>query len=101
MTLARMPARCALFVGALILFAAVILPADAQLKSPTEDQCKQMTEQMLGIMRATPKQMEKERDRKSAESILERAEKLVKEGRAQRDRECVIWSALTKLVIHQ
>lgn len=77
------------------------LPARAQLKSPTEDQCRQMTEHMLAVMKSTLAQLEKESDRKAAQKLNERAEQIVRDGRARKAHECIIWSEFNKLIVNQ
>lgn len=80
---------------------AATLPAQAQHKQPTEDLCRQMTEQMLGVMKSTSRQLEKEKERKDAQALYERAEQIVRDGRARKDSECNIWSAVNRLIVHQ
>lgn len=76
-------------------------PVAAQLKEPTADQCRQMTEHMLAFMKSTLRELEKERDRDAAQKINDRAEQIVRDGRARKEHECIIWSALTRLIVHQ
>lgn len=91
-------------VAASVLFLlcmTLAVPVSAQLKEPTADQCRQMTEQMLAIMKSTLKQLEKERDRKAAQKVNERAEQIVRDGRARKAHECIIWSEFNKLIVNQ
>lgn len=84
-----------------LLFSLIPLASNAQHKAPTDAQCKQMTEHMLGVMKAMPKQVEKEKERKDALVLYERAEKIVKEGRAKGATECETWSVINKLIVNQ
>lgn len=85
------------FLLSALLLAA--FPAAAQHKSPTEDQCRQMVEGMVQMVKTAP--MKTERDKKDAQAILERVEKIVKENRARGGTECDSWRAVGKFAVGQ
>jgi hypothetical protein len=74
------------------------LAAAAEHKQPTEAQCRQMVDEMLGIMKSTVKKVEKEKDKKEAQAVFERAEKIVKDNRARGATECESWGGIVNLV---
>lgn len=79
--------------------AAAATPAQAQHKSPTEAQCRQMVEGMIQTIKSTP--LTTERDRRDVRAVLERVEKVVSENRSRGASECESWSAISKIVATQ
>jgi len=85
----------------LILMAAALAaaaPAFAQPKTPTEAQCREMVNGMLQQMKAAKMP---ERDRKGAQEVIDRAEKVVRENRARGASECDSWGAIANIVTNQ
>jgi len=70
-------------------------PALAQGKQPTEAQCRQMVDGMLQQMKSAPMP---EKDKKSAQPVIERAEKLIRDNRARGASECETWGGISKIV---
>lgn len=66
--------------------------------SPTEAQCRSMTEGMLQSMKSAPLG---EKDRQGARELIERVEKLVRDNRSRGVSECGTWAGVAKLVANQ
>ena len=66
--------------------------------SPTEAQCRGMTEGMLQSMKSAPLA---ERDRQGARELIDRVEKLVRDNRARGVSECGTWAGVAKLIANQ
>jgi len=75
------------------------LPAVAQNQAPTEDQCRQMVDAMVRMVKAAPATTE--RDKRDARALTEQVEKIVKDNRARRTSECDSWRAIGKLAVRQ
>ena len=89
------------FTRTLVLLAATLVaagPALAQHKTPTEAQCREMVNGMLQQMKAAKMP---ERDRKGAQEVIDRAEKVVRENRARGASECDSWGAIANIVTNQ
>jgi hypothetical protein len=80
----------------ILIFSGLVM---AQQKAPTESQCKDMVTGMLQAMKSAP--MKTDRDKKGAQEITDRAEKIVKDNRARGMSECESWAAIGKLVTTQ
>ena len=82
-----------------VLLAAGFLagPALAQHKQPTEAQCREVVNGMLQAMKSSLPQMP-ERDRKGAQEMIDKAEKIVRDNRARGAKECDSWAAIGNLV---
>ena len=78
---------------------ALSTPALAQHKPPTEAQCRDMVNSMLQSMKSAP--LERERDRRGAREVTERAEAIARDNRARGASECDSWEAIGKLVVNQ
>lgn len=75
------------------------LPASAQHKEPTEEQCRQMVEAMVRMVKTAP--VTTERDKRDARAMTEQVEKIVKDNRARGASECDSWRAIGKLAVRQ
>ena len=67
--------------------------------SPSEAQCREMTDSMVSSMKAAP--LPTERDRQRARTLIEQVEKVVRENRARGVMECQTWAAVGKMVTSQ
>jgi hypothetical protein len=82
-------------VAVLLLLPLAVL---AQDKKPTEAQCRQAVDGLIQAMKAAPMP---ERDKKGAQAVIDRAEKVVRENRARGASECESWGALNRIVTNQ
>lgn len=73
--------------------------ATAHHKTPTEAQCRQMVSSMIQAVKST--KLETERDKKDANALLERIEKILQEHRARRAPDCEAWEAIGRMAIKQ
>ncbi len=80
-------------------FLLVALPAAAQHKEPTEEQCRQMVDAMVRMVKTAP--VTTERDKRDARAMTEQVEKIVKDNRARGASECDSWRAIGKLAVRQ
>lgn len=87
----RVLAVCAAF--------AAVTPVMAQQKMPSEAQCRDIVNGMLQSMKSAP--MRTERERKGADEVMIRAEKIVSDNRARGASECDSWRAIGDLVTKQ
>jgi hypothetical protein len=84
------------------LLAALVLAAEpsvAQHKQPTEAQCRQMVDTMVQMVKSGETRTEK--DKRDAQALAERVEKIVKDNRARGASECDSWRAIGKLAVNQ
>lgn len=86
------------------LFAAaalvVLVPvAQGQGASPSEAQCREMTDSMVRSMKTAP--LTTEKDRQGARALIEKVEKAVRENRARGVMECQTWAVVAKMVTSQ
>lgn len=89
------PLLCICFL--LVLPRAV--PSHAGYPAPSEAQCREMVDSMLQTMKTVP--VERERDRREARVVLDKAEKIVRDNRQKGVSECETWAAIGKLVVGQ
>ena len=75
------------------------LPAAAQHQSPSEDQCRQLVDAMVRMVKTAP--VTTERDKRDARALTEQVEKIVKDNRARGASECDSWRAIGKLAVRQ
>ena len=68
-------------------------------KIPTEAQCREMIDSMLGMMKATPPPGD--RDWASAKVLIAQVEAMVRDNRQRGVSECVTWAAFTKMLVNQ
>jgi len=92
-----MKTTLSVLVAAMALVAA--FSAAAQQQAPTEAQCRQMVDGMVQLAKTAP--VKTERDKKDAQAILERVEKIVKDNRARGAPECDSWRAVGKFAVGQ
>jgi len=74
-------------------------PSHAGYPAPSEAQCREMVDSMLQTMKTMP--IERERDRREARVVLDKAEKIVRDNRQKGASECETWAAIGKLVVGQ
>lgn len=76
-----------------------VLPAAAQNQVPTEDQCRQIVDAMVRMVKTAPATTE--RDKRDALELTERVAKIVKDNRARGASECDSWRAIGKMAVRQ
>ena len=68
-------------------------------KIPTEAQCRELIDSMLGMMKTTPPPGD--HDWASAQVLIAKVEAMVRDNRQRCISECVTWSAFTKMLVNQ
>ena len=68
-------------------------------KIPTEAQCREMINSMLGTMNTSPPPGD--RDWASAQVLIAQVEAMVRDNRQRGVSECVTWAAFTKMLVNQ
>ena len=68
-------------------------------KIPTEAQCREMVDGMLGMMKASPPPGD--HDWTSAQVLIAQVEAMVRDNRQRGVSECVTWAAFTRILVHQ
>jgi hypothetical protein len=86
-------------LAAAALLAVLACAAQGQGASPSESQCREMTDSMVRSMKSAP--LPTERDRQGARALIQNVEKAVRENRARGLMECQTWAVVAKMVSSQ
>ena len=71
----------------------------AAQKIPTEAQCREMIDSMLGMMKTSPPPGD--RDWASAQMLIAQVEAMVRDNRQRGVSECDTWAAFSKMLVNQ